>query len=182
MTSNSEKRREEHQREKRRCTKYPEGKEAGKKKGFPVEGKKEGSSDKNREQVVSKEVVRRHTQAVKAKKYAFARIPKRYTFESKGGRHVSMENTDLSESRFAVRSQHTSAHRGQGVTKRKVGELRGKKIDANSTAWYVAHWEEGNTDDDTWEQAAGLGSDEWLVSEWEAEQTALRTPAISVRK
>jgi hypothetical protein len=82
MTSNSEKRREEHQREKRRCTKYPEGKEAGKKKGFPVEGKKEGSSDKNREQVVSKEVVRRHTQVVKAKKYAFARIPKRYTLSS----------------------------------------------------------------------------------------------------
>jgi len=62
-----------------------------------------------------------------------------------------------------------------------VGELRGKKLHPDGTVWYLAHWEEGDTEDDTWEQAAGLGRDEWLVSEWEAEQTALRKPAISVR-
>ena len=61
---------------------------------------------------------------------------------------------------------------GEGI--RRVGELRGKKTDVTGIVWYLAHWEGGDTDDDTWEQAAGLGSDEWLVSEWEAEQTALQ--------
>jgi hypothetical protein len=64
---------------------------------------------------------------------------------------------------------------------RRVAELRGKKMAADGTVWYLVHWEGSDSEENTWEQAAGLGSDEWLVSEWEAEQSALRKPAISVR-
>jgi len=100
--------------------------------------------------------------------------------------HAVLGSNDLSDSCCGARSKHTRAHIGGqrgagGAGNRRVGELRGKKMHADGTIWYLAHWEEGDTDDDTWEQAAGLGSDEWLVSEWEAEQTALRKPAISVR-
>ena len=64
---------------------------------------------------------------------------------------------------------------------RRVAELRGKKMAADGTVWYLAHWEGGDTEDDTWEQAVGLGSDEWMVSEWEANLAALRKPEISRR-
>ena len=35
---------------------------------------------------------------------------------------------------------------------------------------YLVHWDATNSDEDTWEEAAALGPDEWQVSEWEAEQ------------
>jgi hypothetical protein len=66
-------------------------------------------------------------------------------------------------------------------SKRRVAELRGKKMSADNTVWYLAHWEGCDTEDDTWVPPADLGSDEWLVSEWEAEQIALRKPAISLK-
>ena len=66
-------------------------------------------------------------------------------------------------------------------SKRRVAELRGKKMSADNTVWYLAHWEGCETEDDTWVPPADLGSDEWLVSEWEAEQIALRKPAISLK-
>lgn len=62
-----------------------------------------------------------------------------------------------------------------------MAELLGKKMAADGTVWYLAHWEGCDTEDDTWEQAVGLGSDEWLVSEWEANVAALRNPEISLR-
>jgi len=62
---------------------------------------------------------------------------------------------------------------------RKLEEIRGKKMQADGTVLYLAHWQGCDTDDDTWEHAAGLGSDEWLVSEWEAEQADLCKPACA---
>ena len=49
---------------------------------------------------------------------------------------------------------------------RGVEELRGKKIE-NGKVLYLAHWSGATSDDDTWMEAAQLGKDEWLVSEWE---------------
>ena len=64
---------------------------------------------------------------------------------------------------------------------RRLEEIRGKKMDADGTVCYLAHWEGSASEADTWEQAAALGRDEWMVSEWEAEQKALHKPDGAVR-
>ena len=53
-------------------------------------------------------------------------------------------------------------------------------MDADGTVCYLAHWEGSASEADTWEQAAALGRDEWMVSEWEAEQKALQKPDVAV--
>ena len=59
---------------------------------------------------------------------------------------------------------------------RRLEEIRGKKMDADGTVRYLAHWEGYASETDSWEQAEALGCDEWMVSEWEAEQKALLKP------
>jgi hypothetical protein len=43
---------------------------------------------------------------------------------------------------------------------------------------YLVHWKGTSSGEDTWEEAAALGQDEWLVSEWEHDQlSAAQQPA-----
>jgi len=55
------------------------------------------------------------------------------------------------------------------VAERKLAEIRSKKT-LEGKVLYLVHWDATNSDEDTWEEAAALGPDEWQVSEWEAEQ------------
>ena len=42
----------------------------------------------------------------------------------------------------------------------------------------MVHWKGASSGEDTWEEAAALGQDEWLVSEWEHDQaSAAQQPA-----
>jgi hypothetical protein len=58
-------------------------------------------------------------------------------------------------------------------TPKRVHQLLGKKL-ADGKVWYLVRWlgTASSDDDDTWEEAASLGEDEWLVSEWEQDQEA----------
>ena len=52
----------------------------------------------------------------------------------------------------------------------------GKKVE-DGKVWYLVRWQGSGgaaswDDEDTWEEAASLGEDEWLVSEWEQDQEA----------
>jgi hypothetical protein len=42
---------------------------------------------------------------------------------------------------------------------------------------YQVQWKGCTSEDDTWEEAAALGKDEWLVSEWEEEQRNANPPS-----
>jgi hypothetical protein len=55
------------------------------------------------------------------------------------------------------------------VAERKFAEIRSKKT-FEGKVLYLVHWDATNSEEDTWEEAAALGPDEWQVSEWEAEQ------------
>ena len=51
-----------------------------------------------------------------------------------------------------------------------------KKVE-DGKVWYLVRWQGSGgaaswDDEDTWEEAASLGEDEWLVSEWEQDQEA----------
>ena len=96
-------------------------------------------------------------------------------------RNASLKKEKLRRDKGRASALRTGRTTSASKKQRKVKELRGKKMAADGAVWYLAHWEGCDSDEDSWEQAAGLGSDEWLVSEWEAEQVALRKPAISVR-
>jgi len=56
---------------------------------------------------------------------------------------------------------------------RAVNQLLGKKL-ADGKVLYLVRWHgtASSDDEDTWEEAASLGKDEWLVSEWEQDQEA----------
>ena len=97
-----------------------------------------------------------------------------------GRRHAEAGNASRRERNQRNQKRALVQEAGSGDEK-KLEEIRGKKMTADGTVLYLAHWQGTDSDDDTWEHAAGLGSDEWLVSEWEAEQTALRKPNISLK-
>ena len=60
---------------------------------------------------------------------------------------------------------------------REVEELLGKKLEAGKVL-YLVHWKGCTQQEDTWEEAAALGKDEWLVSEWETEHGADKVATV----
>jgi len=116
---------------------------------------------------------------------------KKRSHQSKGARGSSSPSKRRCgglERNARQRSAHTSSGEGgdgggqgtnaapkdpRGTEKKgkRVQELRGRKKTPDGRVMYLAHWSGTTSDDDSWVEAAQLGKDEWLVSEWEQEHT-----------